>query len=93
MGAEFVIYLGDWNVIINPEIDNINYLHVNNHKAREVIKNRMVSDGLVDIWRLNDPLKKDFFVTPKFFLQGTKKWLSASSTNLHQFFLTSEGVI
>ena len=57
MGAEFVIYLGHWNVTINPEIDNRIYLYVNNPKAREFIKNRMVSDGLVDVWSLNNPLQ------------------------------------
>ena len=39
-----MIYTGDWN-----ELDNRSYLHVNNPKAREVIKNRMASDGLVDV--------------------------------------------
>ena len=60
VGAEYVIYSGDWNVTINSDLDSRNYLHVNNTKAWEVIKNRMVSDGLVDVWRLNNPILKNF---------------------------------
>ena len=35
-------------------------MQINNPKAREVIKYRLVSDGLVDVWRMNNPLIKDF---------------------------------
>ena len=60
VGAEFVLYAGAWNVTINPPLDNKGYLHVNNPKARQIIKDRMVTDGLMDIWRLNNPLQKNY---------------------------------
>ena len=41
IGAYFVIYSGDWNVTINHELDNKNYIHVNNPKPRAVINNIM----------------------------------------------------
>lgn len=48
---EFVIICGDWNLVINPELDTNNYLHINNPKARqEVIK--LFEDDFLDIWRL-----------------------------------------
>ena len=82
MGAEYVIYSGDWNFTINPEIDNRSYLHVNNPKAREVIKTRMVSDGLVDVWRLNNLLQKNI----TWFQGGSEKRARLD------YFLTSSNV-
>ena len=60
VGAEFVLYAGDWNVTIDPSLDNKGYLHVNNPKARQIIKDRMVNDRLRDIWRLNNMLLKNY---------------------------------
>ena len=45
VGAECVLYVGDWNVSINPALDNGSYLHVNNSKVRKVIKDMMMTDG------------------------------------------------
>ena len=82
VGAEFVMYDGDWNVSINPELDNISYLHVNNPKGREVIKNRMMTDGLVDVWMLSNPLQKDY----TWFQGGSEKRARL------EYFLTSPNV-
>ena len=60
VGAECVVYAGDWNVTVNHELDNKDYLHVNNPRTREVIKDRMATNGLIDVWRLNNPLKKSY---------------------------------
>ena len=73
---------GDWNVSNNPELDNRGYLHVNNPKARKVIKDRMVMDGQVDVWRLNNPLQKDY----TWFLGGSEKRVRL------EYFLTSPNV-
>ena len=43
-----MLYAGDWNVSINPELNDRSYLHVNNPKAREVIKKRKDGNGWVD---------------------------------------------
>ena len=32
--TEQVIICGDWNFILDPEMDSFNYLHVNNPRAR-----------------------------------------------------------
>jgi len=31
------IICGDWNLVINPELDTQNYVHINNPKARKVV--------------------------------------------------------
>ena len=54
------MYVGDWNVTIIPNLDNINYLTVCNEGARRVVKNRIEIDGLVDVWRRDNPLEKVF---------------------------------
>ena len=60
IGTEYIIYSVDRNVIINPELNNRRYLHINNPRAIEIIKNRIITDGLVDVWRMNNPLIKDY---------------------------------
>ena len=55
-----MLFVGDWNISFNPELDNRSYLPVNNPNARVIIKNRMMTDGLMDVWRLNSPLQKDY---------------------------------
>ena len=35
---EMAIICGDWNLIIDPELDRENFKHVNNPKARAVVK-------------------------------------------------------
>ena len=83
LNVDFVIYSGDWNVTINPELDNKNYIHINNPKAGEVIKNRIVSDRLVDMWRLNNLLVKDY----TWFQVGSEKRVRLD------YFLTSPNVL
>ena len=58
VGTEYVIYCGDSNVTINPDIDNLNYNTLCNLTARDAVKSRMDSHGLVDVWRKNNPLTK-----------------------------------
>lgn len=36
---EYVIMCGDWNLVLNPDVDTQNYLHINNPKARQVVLN------------------------------------------------------
>ena len=51
MGNNDVIVCGDFNLLLNPVIDGLNYKHVNNPNARnEVLK--LISDlNLYDVWR------------------------------------------
>ena len=49
---EKVIICGDWNFVINPEIDSFNYLHINNPKARQIVLNLLEEENFKDVWRI-----------------------------------------
>ena len=50
-----IIWAGDWNLVMNPNIDYHNYKHNNNPRAQEKIIDIMNEKGLVDIWREMNP--------------------------------------
>ena len=52
------IICGDWNLIIGPELDCENYKHVNNPKAREVVKDLLDELEFMDAYRLINEDKK-----------------------------------
>ena len=54
IGVDYILYTGDWNVSFNPALENKNFFHKNNHKTLIVIKERMVTDHLVNVWRSNN---------------------------------------
>ena len=46
-----IIMVGDWNVVMDYEKDNLNYKHKNNPNAQKHIQEIMINLNLVDIWR------------------------------------------
>ena len=46
-----IIMVGDWNLLLNPEIDGLNYKHVNNPNARNYVLQFINVLSLYDIWR------------------------------------------
>ena len=58
--SDFCIIGGDWNFTLNQNLDNYNYLHVNNTGAKNVVNNKIQSENLCDIWRELNPNKKQF---------------------------------
>ena len=57
--TEQVIICGDWNFILDPEMDSFNYLHVNNPRARRFVLNLIDDDNFKDPWRImNENLGK-----------------------------------
>ena len=46
-----IIIVGDWNLVLDPQLDSYNYKHINNPKAKESVENMMLELGLTDIWR------------------------------------------
>ena len=58
IGVDYVLYAGDWNVTINPSLDNKNYIHENKPKTRKIIKEIMVTENSIDVWRLNNSHEK-----------------------------------
>ena len=49
-----IIIVGDWNLVLDPQLDSYNYKHINNPKAKESVEN-MLELGLTDIWREANP--------------------------------------
>lgn len=57
---DFSMYCGDWNLTLQPELDNLNYIRENNVRAREMVLNIMEGQNLYDVWRTENPAKKRF---------------------------------
>ena len=54
-----MIICGDWNFILDPEMDSFNYLHVDNLRARRFVLNLIDDDNFKDPWRImNENLRK-----------------------------------
>ena len=47
--------VGDWNLLLEPEIDGTNYKNVNNQNARVEVCNMLGELNLYDIWREGHP--------------------------------------
>lgn len=77
IGNDTYIICGDFNLIVDPDIDCSNYKHINNPKARNYIINKIKENNLFDpfrelhpsmkrfTWRRKNPLKQarlDFFL-------------------------------
>ena len=50
-----IIWGGDWNLVLNPNLDLDNYRNVNNPKAQEAVIEVMDEFNLADIWREINP--------------------------------------
>ena len=58
--ADYVIICGDFNLVIDPQKDCQNYLHLNNPKARSVVVNTVNDLDLIDIYRSLNPNTKRY---------------------------------
>ena len=50
-----IIWGGDWNLVLNPNMDYHNYRNNNNHKAQEKVIEIIEEINLIDIWREINP--------------------------------------
>ena len=60
IGNNDIIMFGDYNCVINPDLDYYNYKYVNNERAR----NKVIE--IIDTKYLIDPLRKTFPLQKKF---------------------------
>ena len=58
--TQYIIIGGDFNLIMDKELDSMNYKNINNPKAREELLNLMDGLNLVDVFRINNPELKRF---------------------------------
>ena len=54
------IIFGDWNLVLGPDLDCLNYKHVNNPRARRQVFSLKIDINLVDVWRENNPEDRKF---------------------------------
>ena len=55
-----ILMCGDWNLVMNYDLDTKGYLHHNNPKAREYVLNMIDSLELYEIWRIENPTKRRY---------------------------------
>ena len=57
-----IIMAGDWNVFLNPNVDQKNYKNPEKYrtKTREAIKSKMRTHTLSDIYREQNPTTREF---------------------------------
>ena len=58
IGNTNIIICGDYNCVINPELDYYNYKGINNAKARDEVLNLINEKYLIDPFRENSPTTK-----------------------------------
>ena len=78
-----LIVAGDWNLVLNPELDSQNYKHTNNPKCREKVIDLTNELSLVDIWReLNAQCKRFTWRRSQPVLQQSRLDFSLINENL-----------
>lgn len=46
-----VVLGGDFNLVLDPEVDSVNYMHVNNPNARTMVLDMLIEQSIIDVWR------------------------------------------
>ena len=64
-GNRNILMVGDWNLLLEPEIDGTNYKNVNNQNARVEVCNMLGELNLYDIWREEHPEEWKFTLKRK----------------------------
>lgn len=59
-GNDYKVLCGDWNLVLNPDLDTYNYMHINNPRARQEVLKTIEEDNLIDIWRVFHEEEKGF---------------------------------
>ena len=86
MGNKDIIINGDWNLLLDPQIDGINYKHINNPNARLKVLQIMSELNLYDVWR-DENLEKRIFtwkrkISPGVYQMGRLDFVLVSETLL-----------
>ncbi|GFO02758.1 reverse transcriptase-like protein [Plakobranchus ocellatus] len=55
MQNQNLIIVGDWNLLLDPDMDGENYLHINNPRARAAMHKLIGNLNLIDVWRDENP--------------------------------------
>jgi len=55
-----LVFCGDWNLVMNHDIDTRGYVRENNKKSRQSVGQMIECFELVDVWRASNPEKLEF---------------------------------
>ena len=72
-GNSDIIAVGDWNLLLNPNIDGENYKHLNNPNSRQKVLKLMIDLHLYDIWR-EENQEKNTYTWKRKLQPGLFKW-------------------
>ena len=105
MGNSDIIICGDYNCVLDPDLDYYNYKSINNVKARDKVLEIISTKYLLDpfreqnpeqkkfTWRKKNPCKQarlDFFMISESLMQFTKKSLIETSYRSDHSIITLE---
>ena len=76
----FALYAGDWNIVLDPEIDTKGYQHVNNPRARQELLNKINELDLIDVYRNLNPTSRKY---------SWKKWGTSKFARLDYFLISN----
>ena len=60
IGNDYIILGGDWNLVLNHNIDYHSYQNINNKRARTVVMEEKGNFDLIEIWRVRNNDQKQF---------------------------------
>ncbi len=64
-GNANIIIVGDWNLLLDPNIDGFNYKNINNPNSRFKVDELMFELNLIDLWRDENPEARKYTWTKK----------------------------
>lgn len=91
---DYFILCGDFNLVLNPEVDTFNYCNINNPKAREKVLDIMKDLQLVDYYKILHPDRRIYTWRKKNPLKQSRLdyiLISESLTNMLEKFSTKPG--
>ena len=77
---EPAVYVGDWNIALDPTLDTLNYQDIRNPRARLQLLDKMAEFGLIDIFRELNPTSKKY---------SWKQWGSHKFSRLDYFLVSN----
>ena len=87
MGNNDIMINGDWNLLLNPQIDGLNYKHVNNPNARNKVLKMITELNLYDAYREGNLEKRIYTwkrrLSPGVFQMGRLDFFLVSESLLH----------
>ena len=60
LNNERIILCGDWTLVLNPDLDTNNYLHINKPRARQEVLNILEDDEFLDTYRAFHEEKREY---------------------------------